>query len=115
MFDSTLLCQKYDEILWWFMDYDAIDMVDTYLCNYAPSTREVVLEKLGNFVQFMNWYRRATDDDLDYRNHYFHVLIVQDIYKHYELFEDFYEHIDSLYKKDKQRLEDIEFLEIFGL
>lgn len=114
MFDEILLCQKYDEILWWFMDYDVTDMVNTYVCNNTTSN-SVVLAKLGNFVKFMNWYHNATEDDLEYRNHYFHKWIVQDVYRHYELFDDFYDYLDSLYQKDKQRLEDIELLKIFGL
>jgi hypothetical protein len=104
MFDYALLCQKFDEILWWFMDYDAIDIVETYVCNYGPCDTEVVTQKLGNFVKFMNWYRNATEDDLDNRDDYFHALIVKDIYKHYELFEDFYDTVDALYQKGQTTL-----------
>lgn len=113
MFDYTLLCQKYDETLWWFIDYDAKDMVETYVREHAPYAQDT-MAFLDNFVKYMNWYRDCTEDDLEYRNHYFHVLIVQDIYRHYELFEDFHEFLDSLYQKDKQRLADYEFLKEFG-
>jgi hypothetical protein len=109
MFEYALLCQKFDEILWWFMDWDANYIVETYKADTLHR------EQFNRFIQYMNWYRSATEDDLQYRNQYFHKLIVQDVYKDYELFEDFYEYLDSLYQKDKQRLADIEFFEIFDI
>lgn len=112
MCDYTLLCQKYDEILWWFMDSNAQDIVETYVCEHAPDTPVWMFD---NFIKYMDWYRDCSEDDLEYRNHYFHVLIVQDIYRHYELFENVYEYLDSLYQKDKQHFADREFLEVFGL
>ena len=106
MFDYALLCEKYDEILWWFMDWDINKMIELYVSKYTLSSTE----KFSNFVKFMNWYHHATEHDLQYQNYYFHKLIVQDIYKDYEFFEDFYMYLDDLYKKEQQRLADEEFL-----
>jgi hypothetical protein len=114
MYDYSLLCQKYDEILWWFMDWDFQDIVQRYIDG--PDALDIMRQHLDNLVKYMKWYQRASIDDLEYRrNQYFNVLIVQNIYKYYELYEDFYTFIDDIYKKEQQRLSDIELLKAFGL